>query len=163
MIKLTILVLALFFIVNVSTLPRALPTAQPVIRGFHFHTYYFTKSQSDMAREFYNLVGSETTSNGSLAHCSRGTLRNAPIGPHPIAQFTVCCNATSLPTALGWYMKTRTQLELPVLLHPLTVSEAVDHSTRAMWMGPKVPLDFTGVEQQLPHEPVCEPNPLNDN
>lgn len=111
-----------------------------------------------MANDFYDAVGRETTFNGSLAHCSRGRMWNETIGPHPIAQFTVCCNATSLPTAIGWYMKTRDRLQLPILLHPLTTSEAIDHTSRAMWMGPKVPLDENQLEKKLHHQPVCAPN-----
>ena len=116
-----------------------------------------------MALNFYDAVGKETTFNGSLAHCTRGRMWNETVGPHPIAQFTVCCNATSLPTAIGWYMKTRDQLQLPILLHPLTTSEAIDHTSRAMWMGPKVPLDESQLEQKLHHQPVCASNHVTDD
>lgn len=125
--------------------------AIPAIGGFHFHVYYFQNNllQKSMAEKFHSLVQSEIKFNGHLANCALGRLRDFPVGPHPIAQFTTCCNATALPNAVGFFMKTRDKLKLPILLHPLTVNEKMDHSHRAMWMGPKVPLDSDALSDDL--------------
>lgn len=132
--------------------------AVPSISGFHFHSYYFKASQRNIAVKFHEMVKSEIHPNGQLANCIIGRLADGPVGPHPIAQFVTCCNATALPNAIGYFMKARDQMKLPVLLHPLTKSELADHSTRAMWMGPKIPLDLTYMPETLHSTPICPSN-----
>ena len=131
--------------------------AIPKIWGFHFHVYYFPKSQMTESRKFHELVQNELKPNGHLANCVVGNYDDGPVGPHPIAQFVTCCNATSLPTAIGFFMKTRDSLKLPILLHPLTKSEKVDHTTRAMWMGPSIPLDISVLPEKAHEALTCNP------
>lgn len=128
-------------------------SAVPSIWGFHFHTYYFIKSQKSEAGAFYLKIRNEMQPNGALANCVLSRFSEGPIGPHPIAQFAACCNATALPNAIGFFMKNRG--DFPILLHPLTHSEVVDHTDRAMWMGNKIPLDLTYLSPELHHTPIC--------
>lgn len=125
----------------------------PSIWGFHFHTYYFPASQRALVNDFYSLVSSEIKPGGQLANCALNHLNIAPVGPHPIGSFETCCNATALPKAISFFMKNRGKF--PILLHPLTTSEVIDHTQRAMWMGPKVPLDLTPLSEELHQTPHC--------
>ena len=152
--KFTVILLLLFVtsLVYLSNYCQAVPQS-PLIWGFHFHTYYFQSSQKDIVNEFYKLVSSEINPDGQLTNCAINHLNLSPIGPHPIGSFETCCNATALPNAIGFFMKHRGVL--PILLHPLTTSEVIDHTERAMWMGPKVPLDLTPLAFKLHETPHC--------
>lgn len=50
---------------------------------------------------------------------------------------------------------------LSVLLHPLTRYELLDHSTRAMWLGERVPLDLAALREDTGEPDKCLPIDLN--
>lgn len=129
------------------------------IAGYHFHTYYFQENPSDKgdASTFRDRVIAEVSNGHGLQSCVVNRLNMAPIGPHPIGSFETCCNKTSLPSAVSWFMLNRNPAH-SVLLHPLTRSEVVDHTTRAFWLGQKIPLDTSKLESNLHETPTCPSN-----
>jgi len=114
--------------------------AHNVIHGFHFHTYFFQNNDDHTkgARSLREIIHQEIAS-GVLANCSMNHLNLNPVGPHPIGSWETCCNVTSVGPAVSFFMQNRGQFS--VLLHPLTVSEVIDHTERAFWLGQRMPLD----------------------
>jgi DOPA 4,5-dioxygenase len=128
--------------------PITISKSSHVIQGFHFHTYFFQDNRESKAdvQEFRKLVFREITT-GFMRNCSMNHLNLKPIGPHPIGSFETCCNISSLGPGVSFFMKNHGKF--PILLHPLTESEVLDHSDRAFWMGQKLPLDFSGLSPEL--------------
>ena len=129
------------------------------IAAYHFHTYYFQDNPTDKgkASTFRNRVIAEVSNGHGLQNCVVNRLNIAPIGPHPIGSFETCCNKTSLPSAVSWFMLNRNP-DHSVLLHPLTRYEVIDHTTRAFWLGQKMPLDTSKLESDLHETPTCQSN-----
>lgn len=81
---------------------------------------------------------------------------DGPIGPHPIASFSVNLYT---PAQFGAFVPWITfwRGPLSVLLHPNTVepgvdlaaSELRDHTERATWMGERIPLDLALFHRQI--------------
>ncbi|RWS20351.1 hypothetical protein B4U80_12099, partial [Leptotrombidium deliense] len=75
-------------------------------------------------------------------------------GPHPIGNFLTCCNTSSIKNAMDFFGKNRGSL--PVLVHPLTEREILDHTNRAMWIGQSMPLDVSYLEDVLEPIDICD-------
>lgn len=127
--------------------------AQDEIGAYHFHTYYFQDNvgAKTNAVQFRNRVIEQVSNGQGLKDCAVNKLNIVPIGPHPIGSFETCCNKSSLASAVSWFMLNRNS----VLLHPLTKSEIVDHTTRAFWLGQKMPLDTSKLDSTLHETPTC--------
>ncbi|KAI1287329.1 Dopa 4,5-dioxygenase [Halotydeus destructor] len=121
--------------------------------GYHFHTYYFQDNAVEKANagNFRQTI-IDLVTGGALGECHVNRFNEKPRGPHPIGSFETCCNKTSLPTALAWFMQNRGNLS--VLLHPLTRLQRVDHTRDPMWLGQPVPLDLSGLDP-LPEAEKC--------
>lgn len=126
------------------------------IEAYHFHTYYFQDNSGAKASavQFRNRVIEQVSNGMGLKDCAVNRLNIAPIGPHPIGSFETCCNRTSLASAISWFMQNRSPAN-SVLLHPLTKSEVIDHTTRAFWLGQKMPLDTSKLDSSLHDTPIC--------
>ena len=83
------------------------------------------------------------------------------IGTHTFGSYETCCNASALSPAISWFMNNRGNLS--VLLHPLTRYEVIDHTTRAMWLGPSIPLDLGALKADLGSETAVDHCQLTDN
>ncbi|RWS21297.1 hypothetical protein B4U80_14917 [Leptotrombidium deliense] len=66
-----------------------------------------------------------------------------PIAELTVGSFLTCCNKSSVANALEFFSKNRGSLS--VLVHPVSLHPIVDHTKRAMWMGPTIPLDLSKV------------------
>lgn len=130
--------------------------AQEEIGAYHFHTYYFQDNAGAKANavQFRNRVIEQVSNGLGLTDCAVNKLNIVPIGPHPIGSFETCCNKSSLASAVSWFMLNRNPSN-SVLLHPLTKSEVVDHTTRAFWLGQKMPLDTSKLDSTLHETPTC--------
>jgi DOPA 4,5-dioxygenase len=67
-----------------------------------------------------------------------GGFRDAPVGPHPVANVQVIFAPEQFQPVVEWLMRHRDGLD--VLIHPLTDKSLDDHSRDAMWLGSPVPL-----------------------
>ncbi len=104
---------------------------------FHAHVYFDEKSKAHAAllRDFMaNKMG-----------VTVGRMHERGIGPHPQPQFA----ATVLPQQLGSVLMflQLNRGDCTVLLHPRTgpnenAEEFLDHTSRAVWLGAPLKLDF---------------------
>jgi len=105
---------------------------------WHAHIYY-RPEQRDRAAGLRDGLLAHRDPEGARGPNYVGELRDAPVGPHPIAQFEIHFRAPALPilnpalAAAG----------LTVLIHPLTEDDLADHTTLAEWIGAPLTLDLT--------------------
>lgn len=74
-----------------------------------------------------------------------------PAGPHPRGSFEVLFTREVFADYVAWLMFARIE-ELDVLIHPLTRSQTLDHTTRALWLGTPLTIDhemLARVDSQL--------------
>ena len=102
----------------------------------------------------------EEIEKGVLKGCRLNHFNTRPVGPHPIGSYETCCNATALSRGVSWFMQNRGNLT--VLLHPLTRYEVVDHTARAMFLGPSLFLDLHVLSNDLGEPDKCLPIPYED-
>ncbi|KAL7941857.1 DOPA-like domain-containing protein [Trichoderma barbatum] len=115
--------------------------------GFDIHIYYFqqSKEQTKYARELWERIRRE------FPELRVYTFWDRPIGPHPVAMFEVnVFTPAQFGAFVSWLAIWRGPLS--ALIHPNTIPEEGvssdesgyrDHSQRAIWMGEKVPLDYS--------------------
>jgi aromatic ring-cleaving dioxygenase len=131
------------------------------------HVYYFqqNKEQATYAKELWERIRRECAARFQVLllfinHHSNVSfflvpeLRiysfwDRPIGPHPVAMFEVnLFSPAQFGAFIPWLAIWRGPLS--ALVHPNTVEEGIEseiemrnHSQRAIWMGEKLPLDFS--------------------
>ncbi len=71
-------------------------------------------------------------------HDDYRSLRDEPVGPHPVANAQVIFKPEEFQPVIEWLMLHRDGLD--VLIHPLTPDSVDDHSIYAMWLGSPVAL-----------------------
>ncbi|HEX9535106.1 MAG TPA: DOPA 4,5-dioxygenase family protein [Stellaceae bacterium] len=100
------------------------------VKGYHAHVYYdpATRPVAERLREV--MISSFAVEPGAFS--------DAPIGPHPISQFSVIFRSEEFQKVVPWLMLNREGLD--VLVHPLTESSYDDHSKNALWLGTPVPM-----------------------
>ncbi|KAI0968299.1 DOPA-like domain-containing protein [Xylaria arbuscula] len=113
--------------------------------GFDVHIYYYqyNKQQTEYARALWERIRRE------FPELRIYTFWDRPIGPHPVAMFEVnLFTPEQFGAFVPWLVIWRGPLS--ALIHPNTVEEgshaAVElrnHSERAVWLGERIPLDFT--------------------
>jgi DOPA 4,5-dioxygenase len=111
---------------------------------FHAHIYYPTDERPRA------LVLQETF-RATPGVLYVGSLRDAPVGPHPIPQFEIHFPEPALPAVLPLIEASG----LTALIHPLTDDDLADHTTLGRWIGAPLDLDLTvldppGVNQGVP-------------
>ncbi|KAI0863887.1 DOPA-like domain-containing protein [Xylaria cubensis] len=118
--------------------------------GFDVHIYYFQNNaqQLEYAKALWERIRRE------FPELRIYTFWDRPIGPHPVAMFEVnLFTPAQFGAFVSWLAIWRGPLS--VLIHPNTVEEGShaevelrNHSERAIWMGERIPLDFTGFLKQ---------------
>ncbi len=100
------------------------------VKGYHAHVYYdpATRPVAERLREV--MISSFAVEPGAFS--------DAPIGPHPISQFSVIFRSEEFQKVVPWLMLNREGLD--VLVHPLTESSYDDPSKNALWLGTPVPM-----------------------
>jgi len=68
-----------------------------------------------------------------------GPMVDAPVGPHPIAQYEVHFLGASVPAVVAMIEKAG----LRALVHPLTDDDLADHTSLARWIGEPLELDVS--------------------
>ncbi|WP_257543487.1 DOPA 4,5-dioxygenase family protein [Sphingopyxis sp. DBS4] len=86
-----------------------------------------------------------------------GPMIDAPVGPHPIAQYEVHFLAAARAAVVAAIEATG----LRALVHPLTDDDLADHTSLAHWIGTPVELDVTvldplGANQGIPRFGVSD-------
>ncbi|KAI0419453.1 DOPA-like domain-containing protein [Xylaria grammica] len=119
--------------------------------GFDIHIYYYqnNKQQTEYAKALWERIRRE------FPELRIYTFWDRPIGPHPVAMFEVnLFTPGQFGAFVPWLAIWRGPLS--VLIHPNTAEEGLqaeielrNHSERAIWMGERIPLDFTGLLNQL--------------
>jgi len=111
---------------------------------FHSHTY-FDHTAPDcvaQAREFMDLI---RRTFAATAHVEVSSFIPAPAGPHPRGSFEVLFTREVFADYVSWLMFTRPE-GLDILIHPLTRSLKLDHTTRALWLGTPLAIDVPLLE-----------------
>ncbi|KAI1322584.1 DOPA-like domain-containing protein [Xylariaceae sp. FL0255] len=121
--------------------------------GFDVHIYYMqnNKDQTKYAHDLWERIRRE------FPELRIYQLWDRPLGPHPIAMFEVnLLSPEEFGAFVPWLAIWRGPLS--ALVHPNTLPsaahdspadttdrkrEARDHSQRAIWMGERIPLDFS--------------------
>ncbi|KAI0100260.1 DOPA-like domain-containing protein [Nemania sp. FL0031] len=113
--------------------------------GFDVHIYYYQNNpeQTEYAKALWERIRRE------FPELRIYTFWDRPIGPHPVAMFEVnLFTPAQFGAFISWLAIWRGPLS--VLVHPNTVEdgphaaiELRNHSERAIWMGERIPLDFT--------------------
>ena len=105
---------------------------------WHAHIYYQPHQRDRAAGLREGLLTLRDTA-GATGPNFVGDLRDAPVGPHPLAQFEIHFLAGTLPA-----LRSRLAAAgLTVLIHPLTNDDLADHTTLADWIGAPLALDLS--------------------
>ena len=106
---------------------------------FHSHVYFDHAAQERVAeaRAFMDLIRQTFV---ATAHVEVHSLVPAPVGPHPRGSFEVLFTRDVFADYVSWLMFARPE-SLDILIHPLTRSQALDHATRALWLGMPLAID----------------------
>lgn len=106
---------------------------------FHSHTYFDHAAPECVAeaRAFMDVIRQTFV---ARAHVEVHSFIPAPTGPHPRGSFEVLFTREVFADYVSWLMFTRPE-SLDILIHPLTRSQTLDHTTRALWLGTPLAID----------------------
>ncbi|MBB5707593.1 DOPA 4,5-dioxygenase family protein [Sphingopyxis panaciterrulae] len=99
---------------------------------YHAHIYYDAQERTAAAalREEFSR---------DPAILLVGPMIDAPVGPHPIAQYEVHFLGAAVPAVIAMIEKAG----LRALVHPLTDDDLADHTSLAHWIGEPLELDVS--------------------
>lgn len=111
---------------------------------YHSHAYFdhTVPKHIAQARGFMDLI---RTTFAATAHVEVHSFSPAPAGPHPRGSFEVLFTRDAFADYVSWLMFERPP-HLDVLIHPLTRSQTLDHTVRALWLGTPLPIDRAMLE-----------------
>lgn len=106
---------------------------------FHSHAYFDHTAPACVAkaREFMDLIGRTFA---ATSHVEVHSFVPLPVGPHPRGSFEVLFTRAAFVDYVSWLMFARPE-ELDILIHPLTRSQSLDHTNRALWLGTPLAVD----------------------
>jgi DOPA 4,5-dioxygenase len=99
--------------------------------GYHAHIYYDPTSTRAIAERVCDAIAEKFP-------VEIDGFRDAPIGPHPIANVLVVFKPEQFEHVVPYLMLNRAGLD--VLVHPLTKDAVEAHSAYAIWLGKPVEL-----------------------
>jgi DOPA 4,5-dioxygenase len=102
------------------------------IAGYHAHVY-FDGAQREAALRLREAIAERFT-------VELGRVHDKPVGPHSAAMYQVAFACDELANILPWLMLNRAGLD--ILVHPRTGDDVADHSTNAIWLGDRLPVDL---------------------
>ncbi len=111
---------------------------------FHSHAYFDHTAPARVAeaRAFMELL---RRTFAATAHVEIHSFIPAPVGPHPRGSFEVLFTREVFADYVSWLMFMRPD-KLDILVHPLTRSQVLDHTTRALWLGTPRAIDRAMLE-----------------
>ena len=111
---------------------------------FHSHTY-FDHTEPERVAEARAFMGLVERTFAATAHVEVHSFMPGPIGPHPRGSFEVLFTREAFADYVSWLMFARPE-SLDILVHPLTRSQTLDHTTRALWLGTPLAIDRAMLE-----------------
>lgn len=111
---------------------------------FHSHAYFDHAAPACVAeaRAFRDLIERTFV---ETAHVEIHSFIPAPAGPHPRGSFEVLFTREVFADYVSWLMFMRPD-KLDILIHPLTRSQTLDHTARALWLGTPRAIDRAMLE-----------------
>ena len=126
---------------SLETLARDRADCRESLRAwlFHSHTYFDHAAPERVAeaRAYMDLI---RRTFAATPHVEVSSFVPAPAGPHPRGSFEVRFTHEAFADYVSWLMFTRPE-NLDILIHPLTGSQVLDHTTRALWLGTPLAID----------------------
>ena len=113
---------------------------------FHSHAYFdhAAPERVEEARAFQELIRRTFAANPRV---EVRAFHAAPTGPHPRGSFEVLFTREAFADYVPWLMFARPEA-LDILVHPLTRSQVLDHTARALWLGNPLSLDRSMLEAE---------------
>lgn len=111
---------------------------------FHSHTYFDHTAPECVAeaRVFRDLI---QRTFAATAHLEVSSFIPGPAGPHPRGSFEVLFTREVFADYVSWLMFARPE-KLAILIHPLTRSQMLDHTARALWLGAPLAINRSMLE-----------------
>jgi aromatic ring-cleaving dioxygenase len=111
---------------------------------YHSHTYFDHTAPACVAqaRAFMELIERRFA---ATTHVEVHSFIPAPAGPHPRGSFEVLFTREVFAEYVSWLMFMRPET-LDILIHPLTRSQTLDHTARALWLGTPLAVDRAMLE-----------------
>ena len=111
---------------------------------FHSHTYFDHAAPECVAeaRAFMELI---RRTFAATAHVEVHSFVPAAAGPHPRGSFEVLFTREVFADYVSWLMFARPE-SVDILIHPLTRSQTLDHTVRALWLGTPLAIDRAMLE-----------------
>jgi DOPA 4,5-dioxygenase len=121
------------------------PESRRALR-FHSHAYFdhAAPQRVEEARAFRELIRRTFEASN---HVEVRAFHAVPAGPHPLGSFEVLFTREAFADYVSWLMFARPQ-GIDILVHPLTGSQLLDHTARALWLGAPLPLDRRMLEAE---------------
>ena len=102
---------------------------------YHAHVYFDENSRNTI----------EKVQSGLREHFGErirvSTLRERPIGPHPLPMFEVVFREAERVSVTAWLEEHR--FGHTVLMHPVMDNDLIAHTNHAQWLGEELPLDYS--------------------
>ena len=102
---------------------------------FHAHVYFDTASRDTIEDV---QAGLRQTFDDRI---EVSTLREKPVGPHPLPMFEVIFPQEEYDAVRHWLMENRQNHV--VLMHPVMENDLIAHEEFAEWLGNELPLDYS--------------------
>lgn len=111
---------------------------------FHSHAYFDHESPEAIAeaRAFMERV---SRAFAPTRHVEVHSFIPRPAGPHPRGSFEVLFTREALADYVSWLMFERPE-RISIVIHPLTRSQVLDHTARALWLGEPLALSCDVLE-----------------
>ena len=109
--------------------------AGPEIKEYHAHVY-FQESTRKTAEELYERIGQLF---GENIH--RNSIASGPRGPHVQCMFGLDIPKVHFESVLAFLLVNHGRH--PILFHPVTDNELLDHTHHALWLGQPQALDLS--------------------
>lgn len=100
---------------------------------FHSHVY-FDHAAPECVAEAHAFRDLIQRTFADTAHVEVHSFIPGPVGHHPRGSFEVLFTREVFADYVSWLMFMRPE-SLDILIHPLTRSQTLDHTTRALWLG----------------------------
>lgn len=115
-------------------------------RAWLFHSHaYFDHETAECVAEGRAFMGLVRQAFASTPHVEVHSFVRAPVGPHPRGSFEVLFTREAFADYVSWLMFSRPS-RLSVLIHPLSGSQTLDHTTRGLWLGEPLAIDRAMME-----------------
>jgi len=111
---------------------------------FHSHTY-FDHAAPERVAEARAFMERVRHAFAETPHVEVHSFVPMPAGPHPRGSFEVLFTRDAFADYVSWLMFER-PASLDILIHPLTRSQTLDHTARALWLGTPLAVDRAMLE-----------------